>query len=80
MKFNEFNNGDTNTMKTMTSKEKKQAFLDACMDKFESDSNGDHILTIDQLKDVASTFGMKYAPQWIVKNPANKVGLSLIHI
>ena len=31
MKFNEFNNGDTNTMKTMTSKEKKQAFLDACM-------------------------------------------------
>ena len=30
MKFNEFNNGDTNTMKTMTSKEKKQAFLDAC--------------------------------------------------
>ena len=30
MKFNEFNN-DTNTMKTMTSKEKKQAFLDACM-------------------------------------------------
>ena len=27
------------------------------MDKFESDSNGDHILTIDQLKDVASTFG-----------------------
>ena len=40
MKFNEFNNGDTKTMKTMTSKEKKQAFLDVCMDKFESDSNG----------------------------------------
>ena len=80
MKFNEFNNGDTNTMKTMTSKEKKQAFLDACMDKFESDSNGDHILTIDQLKDVASTFGMKYAPQWIVKNPANKVGKGLFKL
>ena len=80
MKFNEFNNGDTKTMKTMTSKEKKQAFLDACMDKFESDSNGDHILTIDQLKDVASTFGMKYAPQWIVKNPANKVGKGLFKL
>ena len=80
MKFNEFNNGDTNTMKTMTSKEKKQAFLDACMDKFDADSNGDHILTIDQLKDVASTFGMKYAPQWIVKNPANKVGKGLFKL
>ena len=80
MKFNEFNNRDTNTMKTMTSKEKKQAFLDACMDKFESDSNGDHILTIDQLKDVASTFGMKYAPQWIVKNPVNKVGKGLFKL
>ena len=80
MKFNEFNNGDINTMKTMTSKEKKQAFIDACMDKFESDSNGDHILTIYQLKDVASTFGMKYAPQWIVKNPANKVGKGLFKL
>ena len=80
MKFNEFNNGDTNTMKTMTSKEKKQAFLDACMDKFDADSNGDHILTIDQLKDVASTFGMKYAPQWIVKNPVNKVGKGLFKL
>ena len=80
MKFNEFNNGDTNTMKTMTSKEKKQAFIDACMNKFESDSNGDHILTIDQLKDVASTFGMKYAPQWIVKNPVNKVGKGLFKL
>ena len=64
----------------MTSKEKKQAFLDACMDKFDADSNGDHILTIDQLKDVASTFGMKYAPQWIVKNPANKVGKGLFKL
>ena len=80
MKFNEFNNGDTNTMKTMTSKEKKQAFLDACMDKFDADSNGDHILTIDQFKDVASTFGMKYAPLWIVKNPANKVGKGLFKL
>ena len=80
MKNTNFNNGDTNTMKTMTSKEKKQAFIDACMDKFESDSNGDHILTIDQLKDVASTFGMKYAPQWIVKNPANKVGKGLFKL
>tara|TARA_B000000532_G_scaffold5765_1_gene4468 strand:- start:213 stop:1493 length:1281 start_codon:yes stop_codon:yes gene_type:complete len=80
MKFNEFNNGDTKTMKTMTSKEKKQAFLDACMDKFDADSNGDHILTIDQLKDVASTFGMKYAPQWIVKNPVNKVGKGLFKL
>ena len=60
--------------------DKKQAFIDACMEKFESDSNGDHILTIDQLKDVASTFGMKYAPQWIVKNPANKVGKGLFKL
>ena len=67
-------------MKTMTSKEKKQAFIDACMDKFDADSNGDHILTIDQLKDVASTFGMKYAPQWIVKNPVNKVGKGLFKL
>ena len=80
MKNTNFNNGDTKTMKTMTSKEKKQAFIDACMDKFDADSNGDHILTIDQLKDVASTFGMKYAPQWIVKNPVNKVGKGLFKL
>tara|TARA_A100001011_G_scaffold395511_1_gene490691 strand:+ start:78 stop:1355 length:1278 start_codon:yes stop_codon:yes gene_type:complete len=80
MKNTNFNNGDTKTMKTMTSKDKKQAFIDACMEKFESDSNGDHILTIDQLKDVASTFGMKYAPQWIVKNPVNKVGKGLFKL
>ena len=80
MKNTNFNDGDTKTMKTMTSKDKKQAFIDACMSKFESDSNGDHILTIDQLKDVASTFGMKYAPQWIVKNPANKVGKGLFKL
>ena len=80
MKNTNFNDGDTKTMKTMTSKDKKQAFIDACMSKFESDSNGDHILTIDQLKDVASTFGMKYAPQWIVKNPVNKVGKGLFKL
>ena len=80
MKNTNFNNGDTKTMKTMTAKDKKQAFIDACMSKFESDSNGDHILTIDQLKDVASTFGMKYAPQWIVKNPVNKVGKGLFKL
>jgi hypothetical protein len=80
MKNTNFNDGDTKTMKTMTSKDKKQAFIDACMAKFESDSNGDHILTIDQLKDVASTFGMKYAPQWIVKNPVNKVGKGLFKL
>ena len=67
-------------MKSMTPKDKKQAFLDACMSKFESDSNGDHILTIHQLKEVASTFGMKYAPQWLVKNPANKVGKALFKL
>ena len=77
MKFNEFNNGDT----TMTKpNDKKQAFLDACMEKFECDSNGDHILTIHQLKEVASDFGMKYAPQWLVKNPANKVGRALFKL
>ena len=77
MKFNEFNNGDT----TMTKpNDKKQAFIDACMEKFECDSNGDHILTIHQLKEVASDFGMKYAPQWLVKNPANKVGRALFKL
>ena len=77
MKFNEFNNGDT----TMTKpNDKKQAFLDACMDKFDADSNGDHILTIHQLKEVASDFSMKYAPQWLVKNPANKVGRALFKL
>ena len=60
--------------------DKKQAFLDACMEKFDCDSNGDHILTIHQLKEVASDFGMKYAPQWLVKNPANKVGRALFKL
>jgi len=60
--------------------DKKQAFLDACMEKFDANSNGDHILTIHQLKEVASTFGMKYAPQWLVKNPANKVGKALFKL
>jgi len=32
------------------------------------------------LKEVASTFGMKYAPQWLVKNPANKVGKALFKL
>ena len=60
--------------------DKKQAFIDACMEKFDCDSNGDHILTIHQLKEVASDFGMKYAPQWLVKNPANKVGRALFKL
>ena len=60
--------------------DKKQAFIDACMDKFDANSNGDHILTIHQLKEVASDFGMKYAPQWLVKNPANKVGRALFKL
>ena len=76
MKNTNFNNGD-NTMKT---NDKKQAFIDACMDKFDANSNGDHILTIHQLKEVASDFGMKYAPQWLVKNPANKVGRALFKL
>ena len=80
MKNTNFNDGDTKTMTTMKKNDKKQAFIDACMEKFESDSNGDYILTIDQLKDVASTFGMKYAPQWIVKNPVNKVGKGLFKL
>ena len=77
MKNTNFNNGDT----TMTKpNDKKQAFLDACMEKFDADSNGDHVLTIHQLKEVASDFGMKYAPQWLVKNPANKVGRALFKL
>ena len=64
----------------MKTNDKKQAFIDACMDKFDANSNGDHILTIHQLKEVASDFGMKYAPQWLVKNPANKVGRALFKL
>ena len=67
-------------MKNLKSTDKKQAFLDACMSKFDSDSKGDYILTIHQLKEVASDFGMKYAPQWLVKNPANKVGKALFKL
>tara|TARA_Y100001937_G_scaffold127953_1_gene201795 strand:- start:449 stop:1684 length:1236 start_codon:yes stop_codon:yes gene_type:complete len=64
----------------MTTKDKKQAFLDACMEKYEADSNGDHILTMAQLRDVASDFGLKYAPQWLIKDPANKVGKALFKL
>ena len=64
----------------MTTKNNKQAFLDACMRKYDADSNGDHILTMTQLRDVASDFGLKYAPQWLVKNPANKVGRALFKL
>ena len=67
-------------MKNLKPTDKKQAFLDACMSKFDSDSKGDYILTIHQLKEVASDFGMKYAPQWLVKNPANKVGKALFKL
>ncbi len=65
---------------TMTTKDKKQAFIDACMSKFESNSDGDYILTIDQLKDVAGDFGMKYPPQWLVKNQEFKVGKGLFKL
>ena len=64
----------------MTTKDKKQAFLDACMRKYDADSNGDHILTMAQLRDVASDFGLKYAPQWLIKDPANKVGKALFKL
>ena len=64
----------------MTTKDKKQAFLDACMEKYDADSNGDHILTMAQLRDVASDFGLKYAPQWLIKDPANKVGKALFKL
>ena len=40
----------------------------------------DHPLIYHQLKEVASDFGMKYAPQWIVKNPVNKVGKGLFKL
>ena len=39
-----------------------------------------HPLTYHQLKEVALDFGMKYAPQWLVKNPANKVGKALFKL
>ena len=64
----------------MTTKNNKQAFLDACMEKYDADSNGDHILTMTQLRDVASDFGLKYAPQWLIKDPANKVGKALFKL
>ena len=64
----------------MTTKNNKQAFLDACMEKYDANSNGDHILTMTQLRDVASDFGLKYAPQWLIKDPANKVGKALFKL
>lgn len=73
MKFNDFNNGDTKTMKSLNDKQSK--FVNACLDKYGKDT-----LTIHELKEVASTFGMKYAPQWLVKNPANKVGRALFKL
>jgi len=73
MKNTNFNNGDTKTMKTLNDKQSK--FVNACLDKYGKDT-----LTIHELKEVASTFGMKYAPQWLVKNPANKVGRALFKL
>ena len=64
----------------MTTKNNKQAFLDACMEKYDANSNADHILTMTQLRDVASDFGLKYAPQWLIKDPANKVGKALFKL
>ena len=64
----------------MTTTNNKQAFLDACMEKYDANSNGDHILTMTQLRDVASDFGLKYAPQWLIKDPANKVGKALFKL
>ena len=64
----------------MTTTNNKQAFLDACMEKYDANSNGDHILTMAQLRDVASDFGLKYAPQWLIKDPANKVGKALFKL
>ena len=60
-------------MKTLNDKQSK--FVNACLDKYGKDT-----LTIHELKEVASTFGMKYAPQWLVKNPANKVGRALFKL
>jgi len=56
--------------------EKQQSFVDACLDRF----NGKDVLTVNELKEVAATFGMKYAPQWLVKNPENKVGKALFKL
>ena len=64
----------------MTTTNNKQAFLDACMEKYDANSNGDHILTMTQLRDVASDFGLKYAPQWLIKDPAYKVGKALFKL
>ena len=64
----------------MTTTNNKQAFLDACMEKYDANSNGDHILTMTQLRDVASDFGLKYAPLWLIKDPANKVGKALFKL
>ena len=50
------------------------------MEKYDANSNGDHILTMAQLRDVASDFGLKYAPQWLIKDPANKVGKALFKL
>ena len=64
----------------MTTTNNKQAFLDACMEKYDANSNGDHILTMTQLRDVASDFGLKYAPQWLIKNPDYKIGKGMFKL
>ena len=49
--------------------DKQRQFVEAAISKF-----GNTTLTIDQLKEVAGDFNMKYPPQWLVKNHDFKVG------
>ena len=58
--------------KTMKLNDKQRQFVEACISKF-----GKTTLTIDQLKEVAGDFNMKYPPQWLVKNHDFKVGKGL---
>ena len=52
--------------------DKQRQFVEAAISKF-----GKTTLTIDQLKEVAGDFNMKYPPQWLVKNHDFKVGKGL---
>ena len=52
--------------------DKQRQFVEAAISKF-----GNTTLTIDQLKEVAGDFNMKYPPQWLVKNHDFKVGKGL---
>ena len=59
---------------TMLSQKQKE-FVDYATKKFNTNE-----LTVSQLKEANKHFGCKYAPQWLIKDPANKVGKALFKL